>query len=327
MADGLRYRRMDTRTIPHADRFDYWCSMVAPLKLEPVQRTPRDFRVSAESLSDGGVGVIEMDRGPATARWGREVGLAQNRLRLVVLGSADGAVAHWYGRDVPLTRGAAALLGPTDGWWRVPVRMRGIQVDLPRTAVPVSDTELAEINVGRRLATDPVYISLVRPALVGMAGQLGQLAATRLNGLAEVWTSLVTMLVTSVSGNGAGAAELAPARRVQAKKFIAAHLADPDLGPDAVAAALHISRRSLYAALGTDDGGIAAQIRQARLAAARAILADPGDRRLIAEIAAQVGLTNPAHFSRLFRRQYGRSPRELRARSGQGRPATAGDAP
>ncbi|MGH8921422.1 MAG: helix-turn-helix domain-containing protein, partial [Actinomycetes bacterium] len=133
----------------------------------------------------------------------------------------------------------------------------------------------------------------------------------------------VTMLVASVSGNGAGEAELAAARRVQTRKFIAAHLADPDLGPDTVAAALHISRRSLYAALGAGDGGIAAQIRRARLAAARAILADPADRRPIADIAAQVGLTNPAHFSRLFRRQYGGSPRELRADPDQHRPGRA----
>jgi AraC-like DNA-binding protein len=99
---------------------------------------------------------------------------------------------------------------------------------------------------------------------------------------------MVTMVVASVSGNGTGEAELAPARRVQARKFIAAHLSDPDLGPDVVAAALHISRRSLYTALGTYDGGFAAQ----------------------------VGLTSPAHFSRLFRRQYGQSPRELRAHPG-----------
>lgn len=320
MADGLRYRRMDTRAIPPADRFDYWRAMVAPLELEPTDRIPRDFRVSAESLSDGNARVIEMNRGPATASWSREVGLAQDRLRLVVLAAADGAAAHWYGRDMPLTRGGAVLLGATDGWWRVPMQMRGIQVDLPRATVPVSDTALAAINARRRLAADPVYASLVRPALVGIAGHLEELAATRLDGFATVWTSLITMLVASVSGNGAGDAELAPARRVQASKFIAAHLADPGLGPDTVAAALHISRRSLYAALDADDGGVAAQIRRARLAAARAILEDPADRRPIADVAAQVGLTSPAHFSRLFRRQYGRSPRELRARTGQQRP-------
>jgi AraC-like DNA-binding protein len=321
VADGLRYRRMDTRAIPPADRFDYWRALVAPLMLEPMERPPRDFRVSAESLRfGGGVGLIEMDRGPATTRWSRETGLAQGRVRLVVLAAAPGAIGHWYGRDVPLTRGTAALLGPTDGWWRVPVRMRGIEVDLPRAAVPVSDTVLAQINAGRQLVTDPVYTSLVRPALLGMAGHLEQLATTRLDGLTEVWTSLVTMLAASVSGNGAAEVELAPARRVQATQFIAAHLADPDLGPDAVAAALHISRRSLYAALGTDEGGVAGQIRQARLAAAWAILADPADRRPIADIAAQVGLTSPAHFSRLFRRQYGRSPRELRAHPDRHRP-------
>ena len=314
MAEGLQYRRLDTRAVPSADRFDYWRTLVAPLRLEPVGRLPRDFQVAAESLRVGDdVRLIEMHRGPATARWSRESALAQDRLRLVVFRPADGAAARWYGRDVPLTRGAAALLGATDGWWWTPARLCGIQVDLPRAAVPVSDTELARLNAGRRLVADPVYTTLVRPALTGVAGHLGQLADARLDGLAAVWTSLITMLVASVSGTGAGPAELAPARRVQAARYIAAHLADPGLGPDAVAAALHISRRTLYAALGTDDAGVAAQIRTARLAAARAILADPADQRPIADVAAQVGLTRPAHFSRLFRRQYGQSPRELRA--------------
>jgi AraC-like DNA-binding protein len=42
----------------------------------------------------------------------------------------------------------------------------------------------------------------------------------------------------------------------------------------------------------------------------------------IGEIAARWGITNPAHFSRLFRAQFGLSPSEYRA---VGRPPDAGE--
>lgn len=313
--ERVRYRRTDSRTVPAAERFEYWRAEIAPLKLEPIGRNVRDFRVQEESLTIGAdIGIIEMTHGPATTSWGREVGIAQNRLRLIVLGPAPGAAAHWYGRDVPLDHGAVALLGATDGGWRVPANMRGIQVDLPRAKIPISDTQLAELP-NARLAGDPVFTTLVRPTLTATAGNLAKLARfQQLDRLADVWTSLMTMLIASAADTDAGEQELGPARRLHATTYIAAHLADPDLTPATVAAALHISRRTLYNSLDAGANGIAAQIRTARLAAARTKLVDQTNHDTIADIAAQVGLTNPAHFSRAFHREYGDSPRELRHR-------------
>lgn len=78
------------------------------------------------------------------------------------------------------------------------------------------------------------------------------------------------------------------------------YLADPRLSPTRIADALHISRRTLYAAVPHDEG-VAAEIRRQRLERARAMLRDSSQTRSIAEIAAAVGLPNAAHLSRLFR--------------------------
>ncbi|MGH3410980.1 MAG: helix-turn-helix domain-containing protein [Streptosporangiaceae bacterium] len=313
MPEVAAYVRVDTAGIAPGERFDYWRGMVAPLRLEPVDASLRDFRASAEFLRAGGVGVIEMNRGPAIASWGRETVEAQDRLRLVVLGAAEAAAAHWYGLDVSLARGGVALLGATDGGWRAPAGMRGIAVDLPRAAVAVSDAELDRINTARLLRANPVFTSLIRPALAGMAGHLEVLAGTAPCDFAAVWTSLITMLVRSLTDQDPGGPDVTLARRVEAERFIRAHLSDPRLSPGAVAAALHISRRSLYASF-PEGQGIAAYIRRQRLQRARAMLADQQARPLpVAQVGAQVGMPDPAHFSRLFRAEYGRSPRDVRA--------------
>ena len=127
------------------------------------------------------------------------------------------------------------------------------------------------------------------------------------------------MLVRSLVGDDTSGTDTTKARRLQLQQHIAAHLADPQPSPAKIAEAVHVSRRTLYAALSPDEEGIAAEIRRQRLERARAMLHDPSERRSIAEIAAAVGLPNAAHFSRIFRVRYGVSPRELRAECARGR--------
>lgn len=101
-------------------------------------------------------------------------------------------------------------------------------------------------------------------------------------------------------------------RRREALRYIGAHLSDPGLGADQVAAALFISRRRLYQLF--DDGqGVSERIRGMRLEHAKALLADPvKGARGIGEISRDCGFVSAAHFSRAFRTAVGRTPREFR---------------
>jgi AraC-like DNA-binding protein len=101
-------------------------------------------------------------------------------------------------------------------------------------------------------------------------------------------------------------------------RHIETHLSDPALNPCTIAAALHMSRRTLYKVLtpeSADGTGVAAVIRRERLVRARRILVDPacGDRT-IGQISAEVGIASAARFSRLFRAEFGVAPRDLRTR-------------
>jgi AraC-like DNA-binding protein len=313
----MEYQRFDTPAIAPSERFEYWRTWYSqavdgPMRLEPVGTLPRNFQASAEVLGDGEVDVVELHCGPALGSWLREATEAADRLRLIILAPTPGAIGHWYGHDVSLEKGAVALLGNTDGSWRAPTGLHVIQVNVPRAAVAITDAEIARIDDRQLVQRDPVFASLVRPVLLGMAGRLRELSHADMTELPAVWPSMIAMLVRSLAGRDANGAEPALARRIQVRRFIRAHLADPRLSPDAIARALHVSRRTLYASFPATDG-IAAEIRRQRLRRAQAMLLDPAVKRPIAEIGAAVGLPSPAHFSRLFRAEYGHSPRQARA--------------
>ncbi|HEV2115174.1 MAG TPA: helix-turn-helix domain-containing protein [Terriglobales bacterium] len=97
--------------------------------------------------------------------------------------------------------------------------------------------------------------------------------------------------------------------------FIENHLAEPTLGPTAIAEAAGISVRHLHRLFSARGRRVAEWIRERRLERCRA---DFGDRRFseknITEIAFSWGFSDSAHFSRCFKERFGMSPREFRSR-------------
>ncbi|GAB2628178.1 helix-turn-helix domain-containing protein [Streptomyces capparidis] len=103
------------------------------------------------------------------------------------------------------------------------------------------------------------------------------------------------------------------ALRVRINAFVEQHLADPDLSPQMIADAHHISLRHLQQLLAEDNTSPAAWIRHRRLERCRLDLTNPLlNTRPIQAIAERWGFTNPTHFSRLFRATYGIPPRDYR---------------
>jgi AraC-like DNA-binding protein len=94
-------------------------------------------------------------------------------------------------------------------------------------------------------------------------------------------------------------------------EFARAHLGDPGLNAAQVAAEHHISVRHLYKVLA--DGGITLGdwIRAQRLEACRHQLGAPGSTTVEA-VARRWGFVNMSSFSRMFREEYGMSPRQWR---------------
>ncbi len=95
--------------------------------------------------------------------------------------------------------------------------------------------------------------------------------------------------------------------------FINQHLADRQLTPTTIAAAHHMSLRSLQQLFHDEGLTVAGWIRQRRLDRCRRDLADPAlAARPIAAIAARWGFSSAAEFSRTFRAVHGLAPSDYR---------------
>jgi AraC-like DNA-binding protein len=96
---------------------------------------------------------------------------------------------------------------------------------------------------------------------------------------------------------------------MQAKAHIDRHLNDPGLSPSTVAAALHVSLRTLYRAFGEQQQPAGAWIRNRRLERCRRDLTDPALAIVpVHVLATRWGFADASQFSRAFSERTG-SPR------------------
>jgi AraC-like DNA-binding protein len=101
------------------------------------------------------------------------------------------------------------------------------------------------------------------------------------------------------------------------KDVIDRRLADPDLGPERIAAAVNISTRYLHKLFADDQWTVSQHIRRQRLERCRADLTDP--RRAepsISSIALRWGFGDLSGFNRAFRAAFDATPSDLRAAHG-----------
>lgn len=106
-------------------------------------------------------------------------------------------------------------------------------------------------------------------------------------------------------------------RMSRAQKFVLDNMGDPELGANHVAAALCMSRRSLYSLFKEYGTTPTRMITNLRLDHCRHLLGDHGHaRRKITDIAFELGFGDYATFSRLFKSRFGATPSEYRQRGG-----------
>ncbi len=102
--------------------------------------------------------------------------------------------------------------------------------------------------------------------------------------------------------------------RQRALHHIRMHADDPELNPARVAHACGISLGYLHEVFRGQEVAVEEKIFEERLDLARRLLNDPRRRGVpIQTLAYEAGFSDPAHFSRRFKRRFGVTPGELRA--------------
>jgi AraC-like DNA-binding protein len=159
---------------------------------------------------------------------------------------------------------------------------------------------------------------ILKEYLNGIQRHLPTLRAADIPSVVEATSAIVIACISpSRASEGDAAAPIQAARLERARQFVEANLQSQALGPDLICQVLGISRRQLYY-LFEPSGGVAAYIRRRRLRASHAIVVKTSQLRHIQTIAFDHGFSNAALFSRLFKAQFGYSPKEAREAAASG---------
>jgi AraC-like DNA-binding protein len=111
-----------------------------------------------------------------------------------------------------------------------------------------------------------------------------------------------------------GEASLQSERLRQIRQYIEAHVGDPMLNPERVAAANQMSVRALHYLFKGTGQSVSDFIWERRLERCLEALQMPDQRgRTVTEIALAAGFNSMSHFSSAFRRRYGMTPSSVRA--------------
>jgi AraC-like DNA-binding protein len=172
---------------------------------------------------------------------------------------------------------------------------------------------LAARNLGRgQLGSDPVPVFHDQDGrLAALVGEIHREHQLREDGWEEACDRLFGVLLIRLRRRRRAPAHLAVERL---KRILAERLHDPDLSIAAAMAGAGLARDHLRRLFAAATGLTPARwLARLRVEQARRLLAHGGYS--VAEVGELVGLPDPFHFSRLFRRVAGQPPSALRGRT------------
>lgn len=299
-----------------ASDFDGWKALVSdsfvPLDTEPQRRG--GFQGSINARDYDSVVMSLINAGPHAVLRTPELisGAATNYFKVSYQLEGHGLLIQ-DGREMALSPGSLAIYDTSRPYTlSFDSDFSSYVMMFPQTRVNLP------VDTVSQLTATPIgadhQLGAFATQLISQAGQmlptLPRSVGVRLAG--NVVDLLSTVMADELSNAGEGQSER---ERLWSDvvNFIEDHLGDPSLSPSTIASAHFMSVRTLHQVFAGSGETVAGEIRRRRVERCRQDLADPLQRQVpVAAIGARWGLSDPAHFSRVFRSAVGSPPAEYR---------------
>ncbi|WP_329568211.1 helix-turn-helix domain-containing protein [Streptomyces sp. NBC_01361] len=308
---------LTTATVPAHQRRAYWREALSRTFGAVDMSVPEEVNSGTIRTAPlGGLQVTTVDGDPLEARRTRRLIAQGDEDQYVVVKLLSKGVARLEqdARDVGVRPGEVFIYDMAR-----PVRLilpecfQTKALVLPRQVLGLSESDLRQITASP-LPSDTGLGGLLSILLSRLADTAGAYRPHTGELLARNVVDLLTVLADEQLGRiseGTPSGDAAMLLRI--RNFIGRHLDDPDLTPEVIARAHHISVRYLHKIFEGEDTTVSRWIQSRRLEACRRDLAHREAASLsIVAVAQGRGFTSAAHFSRVFRAAYGMSPSEWR---------------
>ncbi|MFE4512984.1 helix-turn-helix domain-containing protein [Kitasatospora sp. NPDC056783] len=314
---------LDTAGVPSGDRAAYWREAVSrtfvPLDVTLDEDAPAPARITSHRL--GAVQVSLVQAGPQRVERSADLIARGGEDRLTLALHHRGTARLLQdGRRVELRPGVFAI---SDAGRPFVMELPGPFVltafHWPRSAVGLTEEDL-RVLTATAFDTRDDTARLVAAYLECLSRSADTMEPQVASWLATTALDLLAVLAYERRGRPVpDASEVALATLARVKDHILRHLGDPDLTPERIAAAHHVSVRYLHKLFRLDGVTVARWIQRRRLDTCRRDLARSAEgRTTVAAVAGRWGFVSASHFSRAFRAAYGVSPREWRDRARTG---------
>ncbi|MEU8579313.1 helix-turn-helix domain-containing protein [Streptomyces abikoensis] len=288
-----------------------------PVEVRPLTGRPFHGLVESHRLGYVRISTLEAD----AARFSRTAALiAREPLGEPQVGVgvqvSGRAVLEQDGRRAEVPPGGLALYDTARPYdVDCPERFRTHLFHLPRRllGVPEHDVRHASATaVGPEEGCGPVLLPFLG-VLAASAHSYPAPVGDRLAGsVADLFSALIAQLCLARAAREPGTPNEHLVHRV--REYIGHHLGDPELSPERIARAHHISVRYLHRLFEGEGVTVSRLIQRLRLDACARELARRGRTApTVSAVAQRWGFADPAHFSRAFRAAYGVPPREWRS--------------
>lgn len=305
---------LSTRDVLQHERIDFWrekvCRHFADVQLD--SRLGSDFHGEMVGRRWGGLRLTHVSAKAEAVRRVARHALSENEdCYFAVILLAGSECVEQAGRQVMLRPGDMTIYDASLPHQLIfPEDFKKLIVQIPRSA-------LAQRVIGIEQCTalamrgDCGAGALASAFFQSFAGHASQLKAGELANFSEQALDILAAAVVSVRPAELWLSRSRSLSLLRVKSFIEQHLADTSLGTAMVASGVRLSPRYINQLFDDEATSLMRYVWKRRLERCRESLLDPAHAgRAVYDVALRWGFNDPSHFSRVFKKQFGMSPRE-----------------